>query len=223
MGLLDELKKLTKPYDDNDYFEEDLEEPIRPQERWQQPNRSYASYADYANPPQPQEDFSRGGYAVNPQQEPGYNPYAQQGYGAPQQGYAQQGYGQQNYGQQSYGQKNYAAPQGYQSAAPYGGYGQDMGYGAPAPSQRMLLVKPERFEEAADIADRFREKNTIILNLETTPKDVSRRLLDFLSGVTYALSGKIKRAAGNTYVITPAGMDFAGEATDGFENRGTYF
>ena len=87
----------------------------------------------------------------------------------------------------------------------------------------MLLVKPERFEEAADIADRLRERNTIILNLETTPKDVSRRLLDFLSGVTYALSGKIKRAAGNTYVITPAGMDFAGETTDGFENRGTYF
>lgn len=214
MGLLDELKKLTKPYDDDDYFEEDLEEPIRPQERWQQPNRSYASYADYANSPQQQqEDFGRGGYAVNPQQDPGYNPYAQPGYGAPQQGYAQQPYPQQNYG----------APQGYQPNGAYGAYGQDMGYGAPAPAQRMLLVKPERFEEAADIADRFREKNTIILNLETTPKDVSRRLLDFLSGVTYALSGKIKRAAGNTYVITPAGMDFAGENTDGFENRGTYF
>ena len=212
MGLLDELKKLTKPYDDDDYFEEDLDEPIRAPERWQQQgNRSYASYADYANPPQ-QEDYGMGGYGMNSQPAPnGYNPnpYAaqQQGYGAPQQPYAQQ---------------NYGAAQSYQPNPGYGSYGQDMAYGMPAQA-RMLLVKPERFEEAADIADRLREKNTIILNLETTPKDVSRRLLDFLSGVTYALSGKIKRAAGNTYVITPAGMDFAGEATDGFENRGTYF
>ena len=210
MGLLDELKKLTKPYDDDDYFEEDLEEPIRAPERWQQPGaRSYASYADYANPPQ-QEDYNMGGYGMNNQPAPnGYNPYAaQQGYGAPQQPYAPQGYG---------------APQQNYQPNPYGGYGQDMGFGGAPAQGRMLLVKPERFEEAADIADRLREKNTIILNLETTPKDVSRRLLDFLSGVTYALSGKIKRAAGNTYVITPAGMDFAGEATDGFENRGTYF
>ena len=211
MGLLDELKKLTKPYDDDDYFEEDLDEPIRAPERRQQPGArpyaSYADYADYANPPQQQEDYSRG-YAA--QQQPGYNPNpyaAQQSYAAPQQGY---------------GQQSYAAPQSYQPNGGYGAFNQDAGYGAPAQA-RMLLVKPERFEEAADIADRFREKNTIILNLETTPKDVSRRLLDFLSGVTYALSGKIKRAAGNTYVITPAGMDFAGEATDGFENRGTYF
>ena len=212
MGLLDELKKLTKPYDDDDYFEEDLDEPIRAPERRQQPgNRNYASYADYAdyaNPPQ-QEDYNMGGYGMNTQPAPnGYNPYgAQQGYGAAQQPYAQ----------------NYGAAQPYQPANPYGGYGQDMAYGGAPAQARMLLVKPERFEEAADIADRLREKNTIILNLETTPKDVSRRLLDFLSGVTYALSGKIKRAAGNTYVITPAGMDFAGEPTDGFENRGTYF
>jgi len=217
MGLLDELKKLTKPYDDEDYFEEDLAEPIRAPERRQQPNRPYASYADYAeyaNPPQ-QEDYGRGGYAVNPQQNtPAYNPYASQQAYAPQQGYAAP--------QQPYAQPGYGDPYDRQAYAPQQPYGQDMGFGAPAQA-RMLLVKPERFEEAADIADRFRERNTIILNLEVTPKDVSRRLLDFLSGVTYALNGKIKRAAGNTFVITPAGMDFAGDALDGFETRGTYF
>ena len=218
MGLLDELKKLTKPYDDEDYFEEDLAEPIRAPERRQQPGQrsyaSYADYADYANPPQSQEDYNRG---YNPQPNPGYNPYnAQQGYGAPQQGYSQPNYAAP---QQGYSQPGYGA---FNQDTGYGAFNQDAAYGAPAQA-RMLLVKPERFEEAADIADRLRERNTIILNLETTPKDVSRRLLDFLSGVTYALSGKIKRAAGNTYVITPAGMDFAGETTDGFENRGTYF
>lgn len=199
MGLLDELKKLTKPYDDDDYFEEDLEEPIRAPERRQQPNRSYASYADYADyASAPQTDASRGGYAVPPQQTA--QPYAQPYQTAPA----------------------YQAAQPYTPTPSYGGYGQDMGFGAPAPA-RMLLVKPERFEEAADIADRLREKNTIVLNLEATAKDVSRRLLDFLSGVTYALNGKVKRVAGNTYVITPAGMDFTGDGMDGFENKGTYF
>lgn len=199
MGLLDELKKLTKPYDDDDYFEEDLEEPIRAPERRQQPGRSYASYADYADYASAPQADARGGYAPAPQQ-------------------AAQSY------QQPYQQPYQQAP-AYPNAQPYTptpAYGQDMGFGGPAPA-RMLLVKPERFEEAADIADRLREKNTIVLNLEATAKDISRRLLDFLSGVTYALGGKVKRVAGNTYVITPAGMDFTGDGMDGFETKGTYF
>ena len=56
-----------------------------------------------------------------------------------------------------------------------------------------------------------------MLNLESTPKDSVRRILDFLSGVTYALDGNMKKVSGNTYLITPEGMDFAGE---GFEDMG---
>lgn len=62
-----------------------------------------------------------------------------------------------------------------------------------------------------------------MLNLETTPRDTTRRLLDFLSGVTYAVNGKIKKVAGNTFIITPTGMDFSGDTPDEVQSGGSYF
>ena len=58
---------------------------------------------------------------------------------------------------------------------------------------QVVLVKPERFENASEIADHLREKRTVVLNLESTNKEIARRLLDFLSGVAYANEGKIKK------------------------------
>ena len=58
---------------------------------------------------------------------------------------------------------------------------------------KVVLVKPERFENASEIADHLKDKRTVVLNLESTNKDVARRLVDFLSGVAYAGEGKIKR------------------------------
>ena len=48
---------------------------------------------------------------------------------------------------------------------------------------KVVLIKPERFENASEIADQLKEKRTVVLNLESTNKDVARRLIDFLSGV----------------------------------------
>ena len=64
---------------------------------------------------------------------------------------------------------------------------------------QVVLVKPDRFENAAEIADHLREKRTVVLNLEQTNKEIARRLLDFLSGVAYANEGKIKKVALSTY------------------------
>ena len=190
MGLLDELKKLTKPYDDEDYLEEDLAEPVRAPGRAADA-RSYASYAEAprsAEPVQP----TRRPYVFSNQraarQQQAADPYAQQDYG-----YAQQGY---------------AAP-----ARPQSGGAQP----------KLLLVHPDRFEQAADIADRIAERNAIVLNLETAPKELTRRMLDFLSGVTYALGGKVKKVSGSTYIITPAGMDFMGDSSDAVESKEKYF
>ena len=88
---------------------------------------------------------------------------------------------------------------------------------------QVVLVKPERFENAAEIADHLREKRTVVLNLEQTNKDISRRLLDFLSGVAYAQDGKIKKVAVNTYLITPYNVDLMGDLIDELENNGLYF
>lgn len=87
---------------------------------------------------------------------------------------------------------------------------------------KVVLVKPERFENASEIADHFKEKRTVVLNLESTNKDVARRLIDFLSGVAYAGEGKIKKVAANTYIITPYSVDIMGDLIDELENNGLY-
>ena len=88
---------------------------------------------------------------------------------------------------------------------------------------KVVLVKPERFENASEIADHLKDKRTVVLNLESTNKDVARRLIDFLSGVTYGVEGKIKKVSANTYIITPYHVDFEGDLIDELENNGLYF
>lgn len=88
---------------------------------------------------------------------------------------------------------------------------------------QVVLVKPERFENASEIADHLREKRTVVLNLESTNRDISRRLVDFLSGVAYANEGKIKKVANQTFIITPFNVDIMGDLIDELENNGLYF
>ena len=87
----------------------------------------------------------------------------------------------------------------------------------------VVLVKPERDEDAASIADHLNAKKTVVLNLEQTSKDVSRRLIDFLCGVAYANNGQMKRVANNTYIITPYNVDIMGDLLDELENNGVIF
>ena len=88
---------------------------------------------------------------------------------------------------------------------------------------KVVLVKPERFENASEIADHLKDKRTVVLNLESTNKDIARRLIDFLSGVAYAGEGKIKKVSANTYIITPYHVDIEGDLIDELENNGLYF
>ena len=210
MGLLDELKKLTKPYDDGEYLEEDLAEPVRAPGRPVE-NRSYASYAEAprsAEPAQPTRRpyaFSNLRGNARQQQQPAEDPYAQSYGYAQQQSYAADPYAQ-NYG--------YAQPQQGYAADPYRqAYAQPQQPRQEAPAQpKLLLVHPDKFEQASDIADRIADRNAIVLNLENAPDAMTRRMLDFLSGVTYALGGKVKKVSGRTYIITPSGMDFMGDS-----------
>lgn len=88
---------------------------------------------------------------------------------------------------------------------------------------QVVLVKPEHFEEASGIADHLNEKHTVVLNLESTNKDVSRRLIDFLSGVAYANRGQIKRVANSTFIITPYNVGIMGDLLDELENTGVFY
>lgn len=88
---------------------------------------------------------------------------------------------------------------------------------------QVVLVKPERFEDASYIADHLNQKKTVVLNLESTNKEVSRRLVDFLSGVAYANNGQIKRVANSTFIITPYNVDIMGDLLDELENNGAFY
>ena len=77
---------------------------------------------------------------------------------------------------------------------------------------QVVLFKPERFgDETRSVADELIKMHTVVLNLENTSKDVSRRILDFLSGVAYANNGKIKRVSTATFIITPYNVDITGD------------
>ena len=88
---------------------------------------------------------------------------------------------------------------------------------------QVVLVKPERFDDASSIADQLNAKHTVVLNLESASKEVSRRLIDFLSGVAYANNGHIKRVATSTFIITPYNVDIMGDLLDELENNGVFF
>lgn len=80
---------------------------------------------------------------------------------------------------------------------------------------QVVLVKPEAFEDVQEIADNLISKRTVLLNIENLNKELSRRLIDFLSGVAYAQGGNIKRVANRTYIITPYNVDILGNVLDG--------
>ena len=88
----------------------------------------------------------------------------------------------------------------------------------------VVLVKADQFNNVADIADHLKNKMTVVLNLETTDKETSKRMLDFMSGVTYAIEGKIKRMANGTYLITPLDVEIVGDdLISELENSGMKF
>ena len=154
MGLMDELKKIIHPYDDEDYdYEDDFEEPVKESSRSLFDDRKDDRREDRRS-----ED--RHNKVVN----------------------------------------IHATTQ-----------------------LKVVLVKPERFENASEIADHLKDKRTVVLNLESTNKDIARRLIDFLSGVAYAGEGKIKKVAANTYIITPYHVDIEGDLIDELESNGLYF
>lgn len=78
----------------------------------------------------------------------------------------------------------------------------------------VVFKKLEKFDEVVSVADVLNEKRIVILNLETCPNDISRRIIDFLYGVAYANEGEIKRVAGRAYIITPYNVPVTGELLD---------
>ena len=94
----------------------------------------------------------------------------------------------------------------------------------PQNQMQVVLVKPERYDDVTAIADHLNDKKTVVLNLETADRDLSRRIVDFLSGATYANHGNMRKISKGTFLIVPDGVDMMGELMlDEFDENRMYF
>lgn len=71
--------------------------------------------------------------------------------------------------------------------------------------------EPKRFNEAREVADRYKEGSAVIMNLQSTEDSIARRLVDFASGLVYGLDGKIELVANRVYLLTPADVEVSAE------------
>lgn len=78
---------------------------------------------------------------------------------------------------------------------------------------KVLISKVVMFEDATNIAQQFLQGTSMVLNFESTEKEVVRRVLDFLSGVAYAVEGTVNKVAQHTYIMTPSCVEVT---NDGF-------
>ena len=76
---------------------------------------------------------------------------------------------------------------------------------------RVHLVVPKSFNDAQDVADKFKDSIPVILNLQGTETDLSKRLIDFASGLTYALDGGMQRIADKVFLLTPRNVEVSAE------------
>jgi cell division inhibitor SepF len=88
---------------------------------------------------------------------------------------------------------------------------------------RVHLVVPRSFNDAQQIADKFKESIPVILNLQTADQELSKRLIDFTSGLTYALNGSMQRVADKVFLLTPRNVEVSAEERARVLERGGFF
>ncbi len=78
-------------------------------------------------------------------------------------------------------------------------------------SAKPAVLEPESFDDAKDIADRFKASQPVVMDLSGLDRDLARRLIDFASGICYALSGHMERVRPGGYLLTPADVEVSDE------------
>ena len=92
---------------------------------------------------------------------------------------------------------------------------------AAAPSSaRVHVVAPSRFGDAKEIADRLKDNRPVIVNLQMADRDLQRRMIDFCSGVTYALSGEMEKVADQVFLLAPTNVKVSDEERLRLAERG---
>src|SRR5262245_19830787 len=93
---------------------------------------------------------------------------------------------------------------------------------APAPA-KVHLVAPRAFNDAKQIADRFKAQIPVIINLQGADTELSKRLIDFASGLTYALDGSMQRVADKVFLLTPRDVELSAEERARAMERGGFY
>jgi cell division inhibitor SepF len=187
MGFMDELKKLTQPYDDDDDFFEGASESER-------------SSAAAVSAAQQQFESAFGEESVSAA-EPERKP----------------------------------APKGGEGGGLFGAFGSRRAQQKPRTPLRertvnfggsdtqVILFNPKTFDEAGELVGHMLRSRSVVMTLEGLPTENARRLLDFMSGIAFALEGKITPISAKTYFVTPRNVDVLGMQGDAVENEGERF
>ena len=185
MGFMDELRKLTQPYDDEDDFFEGADSSLR----------------QAAQPSQAQIQFEQTFGEEPSTPEPAVKKPAKQSKPLAEGSI---------FG--NLGNRKAAKPKApRERLVNFGGS-----------EQQVILFNPKSFDEAGELVSHLMQGRSVVMTLEGLPTDMARRLLDFLSGITFALQGKITPVSAKTYFVTPHNVDILGSQSDQPESDGQY-
>ena len=199
MGLFEVLKNIAQPEedDDNDFFE-GADVSLKPQPKPQEERPSFVSAAQAAF----ESSFGDSGRAAEIQPQNAQNPAD-----APSDNASIFG----NFGRKKAPRAPKAAG-GRQSFVNFGGK-----------DTSVMLFSPKSFDEAGELVGYLMQNLTVVMTLEGVQADTARRLLDFMSGIAFALQGKITPVSAKTYFVTPQNVDILGAASEQPENSGAFF
>ncbi len=88
------------------------------------------------------------------------------------------------------------------------------------PNAKPHLVVPTSFNQAQEVADKFRGSQPVIVNLQAADRDLARRLIDFASGLCYGLGGQMEKVANQVYLLTPSNVEVSAEERRRLHERG---
>lgn len=87
-------------------------------------------------------------------------------------------------------------------------------------TMRVVIIKPEVYEDAQEICDQIKSNRPVVVNLEKVEYPVAQRIMDFLSGTCYSLEGSIQRVANNIFIIAPGSVDISGDFKEELKTKG---
>ena len=186
MGFMDELRKLTQPYEDEDDFYEGADPSAQPPAPTEAQLEFENAFGGKETPERAEEESEEETPA------------------------AQEGGGKGIFS--GLGRKKVPRPRiaARERTVEFAGT-----------EQQVILFNPKSFDEAGDLVQHLSQGRSIVMTLEGVPTDLARRLLDFLSGIAYALQGKITPISAKTYFVTPQNVDVLGAEEFGSSGAGT--